>query len=147
MKIQKYFSSFPSRLIESIAQDDPKLTEVWDPVPPVVTPGAALSPPGDAIVLLTAKISMGDCRERKSRGLGRNRRNTQPLSPEADRFRTTKRFSDCQLHVRVAFTLRCNGRRTGTRQQRHLPSKAGMKSRCWTATNNPTYSNGQAALL
>ncbi len=29
----------------------PELTEVWEPVPPVVTPGNGAAPPSDAIVL------------------------------------------------------------------------------------------------
>ena len=32
-------------------QGDPKLTEVWQPVPRVVTPGITAAPPSDAIVL------------------------------------------------------------------------------------------------
>jgi len=77
MKIQKIFLFlFLLGSWNLFAQDDPKLTEVWDPVPPVVTPGDGAQPPGDAIVLFNGKISMGGLRERKSRGLGRNRRNT-----------------------------------------------------------------------
>jgi hypothetical protein len=32
-------------------QGDPKLTEVWQPVPPLVTPGLGNAPPSDAVVL------------------------------------------------------------------------------------------------
>jgi len=32
-------------------QGDPKATEVWSPVPPVVRAGEGTAPPGDAIVL------------------------------------------------------------------------------------------------
>ena len=33
------------------ASDDPAATEVWEPVPAVVTPGVGAQPPSDAIVL------------------------------------------------------------------------------------------------
>src|SRR6266581_4279620 len=36
-------------------QADPKLTEVWEPVPRVVTPGIGTAPPSDAIVLFDGK--------------------------------------------------------------------------------------------
>ena len=41
-------------IVQNCAQDegpDPKLTEVWDPEPEVVTPGVDTAPPSDAIVL------------------------------------------------------------------------------------------------
>jgi len=34
----------------------PKLTEVWEPVPPVVTPGQGTAPPSDATVLFVVRI-------------------------------------------------------------------------------------------
>ena len=38
------------------AQDDPRLTEVWNPVPGVVTPGKTVTDaPSDAIVLFNGK--------------------------------------------------------------------------------------------
>src|SRR5262245_6805383 len=36
-------------------QGDPKLTEVWEPVPRMVTPGIGAAPPSDAIVLFSGK--------------------------------------------------------------------------------------------
>ncbi|MBI4473606.1 MAG: DUF1080 domain-containing protein [Acidobacteria bacterium] len=37
------------------SQGDPKLTEVWEPVPRVVTPGVGAAAPSDAIVLFDGK--------------------------------------------------------------------------------------------
>src|SRR5687768_7165131 len=41
------------------AQIDPKLTEVWQPIPPVVMPGIGTRPPSDAIVLFDGKDLSG----------------------------------------------------------------------------------------
>ena len=37
------------------AQKDPKLTEQWNPVPPIINPGSAQQAPSDAIVLFDGK--------------------------------------------------------------------------------------------
>src|SRR6266436_2259405 len=42
--------------INLLAQNDPKTTEVWEPVPKVITPGnTPQDPPSDAIILFNGK--------------------------------------------------------------------------------------------
>ena len=36
---------------EQQSEVNPELTEVWEPMPPVVTPGPGTAPPSDAIAL------------------------------------------------------------------------------------------------
>ncbi len=49
-------SVVPCLLAQDAAKPKPEDTEVWKPVPPVVTPGATdAAPPSDAIVLFDGK--------------------------------------------------------------------------------------------
>jgi hypothetical protein len=43
--------SIPFLALAALQSGDPKATEVWSPVPPVVDPGAPGGPPSDAVVL------------------------------------------------------------------------------------------------
>ena len=48
----KYFLLlFGTGLLLAQKKIDPKLTEVWEPIPEVVTPGEERMPPNDAIIL------------------------------------------------------------------------------------------------
>jgi len=49
------------------AKIDPKLTEVWDPVPRVVSPGSGGAPPSDAIGTLQRYGSVGVATDRWKR--------------------------------------------------------------------------------
>ena len=81
------------------AQNDPKLTEVWDPEPALVTPGIGNGPPSDAIVLFDGK----------NLDQWTNQNGTPPgwvikdgvltVKPGSGSIITKRNFADCQLHV------------------------------------------------
>ena len=134
----------------------PQDTEVWDPVPKVVTPGAVDSaPPSDAIVLFDGKnldewvntrdkspagwsVHDGVMTVSKARGVGN--------------IETKRSFHNYQLHIewRIPENI------TGTDQGRgnsgvFLASTGGGDSgyelQVLDSYNNRTYSNGQAASI
>src|SRR5688572_7824341 len=79
---------------------DPKLTEVWTPVPSKVTPGAsACAPPSDAIVLFDGKsldawkgVKGGAAKWRIENG-------ELVIAPGTGDIQTKQNFGDVQLHV------------------------------------------------
>jgi hypothetical protein len=134
----------------------PQDTEVWDPVPKVVTPGAVDSaPPSDAIILFDGKnldewlntrdkspanwtVQDGVLTVSKARGSGN--------------IETKRRFHNYQLHIE----WRIPEHVTGTDQARgnsgvFLASTgggdAGYELQILDSYNNRTYSNGQAGSI
>ncbi len=78
---------------------DPKLTEVWNPVPRVVTPGDHTAPPSDATVLFDGS-NLSEWMHQDSSPV------KWELSGEAMTVKkgtggifTKKTFGDCQLHI------------------------------------------------
>jgi hypothetical protein len=128
------------------AQGDPKLTEVWEPVPPVVTPGVGTAPPSDAIVLFAGKdlaqwrqVDGAAARWTVTDGAMTVVKGTGDL-------RTTRAFGDCQLHIewRTPSTVQGEGQGRGNSgiflQERY-------EVQVLDSFNNRTYSNGQAASI
>jgi len=54
-KILSYFPIFFLVPCTLFSQDDPKLTEVWEPVPEIVAPGNSGEAPSDAILLFDGR--------------------------------------------------------------------------------------------
>jgi hypothetical protein len=138
------------------AQANPKATEVWEPVPPVVTPGATdADPPSDAIVLFDGKnlgewvsaqdhtpaqwfVHDGVLTVNKAHGVGN--------------IETRRKFKDYQLHIewRIPPDI------TGTDQARGNsgvflastgPGDAGYELQVLDSYRNKTYVNGMAGSL
>jgi len=129
----------------------PQDTEVWEPAPPVVTPGATDSaPPSDAVVLFDGKnldqwVSTND----KSPAQWIVENGVLTVNKRAGNIETKRRFKNYQLHLewRIPETI------TGTDQARgnsgvFLASTglgdAGYELQILDSYNNKTYANGQA---
>src|SRR5262245_19576608 len=78
----------------SIQQGDPKATEVWSPVPPVVRPASGAAPPSDAIVLLDGK-SLAEWREPK----WKLEDGGVTVVAKTGSLVTKREFGDVQLHI------------------------------------------------
>ena len=138
------------------SKPNPKATEVWEPVPPVVTPGSTDSdPPSDAIVLFNGKnldewvsaqdhtpakwiVHDGILTVNKARGVGN--------------IETKRRFEDYQLHIewRIPSDI------TGSDQARGNsgvflastgPGDDGYELQVLDSYGNKTYVNGMAGSL
>jgi hypothetical protein len=136
-------SAFAANL-QAQSQVDPKLTEVWKPVPRVVTPGRGTAPPSDALVLFggkdlsewegvaggPAKWSVGDAAFTVVKGAGD--------------IRTKRAFGDCQLHIE----WRTPAQIVGEGQERGNSGvflQGRYEIQVLDSHDNATYVNGQAA--
>jgi hypothetical protein len=133
---------------------DPKLTEVWEPVPPVVTPGNTNSePPSDAVVLfdgtsLDQWVSVKD----KSPAGWTLENGVMTVKKSAGNIETKRTFKNYQLHLewRIPEGI------TGSDQARgnsglFLASTGagdgGYELQILDSYNNKTYVNGQAGSI
>lgn len=130
----------------------PEDTEVWSPVPKVVTPGAANSaPPSDAIVLFDGRnldewVSAnggGPAKWTVANGV-------MTVNKPSGDIETKRRFTDYQLHAewRIPRSV------TGTGQARGnsgiylaMTDSGGYELQVMDSYDNPTYVNGQAASM
>lgn len=122
----------------------PEETEVWEPVPPVVTPGEDNKAPSDAIVLFDGK-SLSQWRKVKEDKpvewtLGKNEMIVKPGSGD---IQTLKSFGSVQLHIEWLAPVD-----EGKESQQYSNSGVffmGMyEVQVLNSYKNKTYSNGQA---
>jgi hypothetical protein len=130
--------------VQAQTQDDPKLTEVWKPVPRVVNPGQGTAAPSDAIVLFNgkdlsewegvkggpAKWSVGSGAVTVAKGTGD--------------IRTKRGFGDCQLHIEWRTPAQVEGEGQG-RGNSGVFLQGRYEVQVLDSYNNATYVNGQAA--
>jgi Domain of Unknown Function (DUF1080) len=132
----------------------PEDTEIWTPVPAVVTPGTPSSqPPSDAIVLFDGKnedewVSAQDHTPANwivADGL-------LTVNKHSGNIETKKRFEDYQLHIEYRIPADI----TGTGQARGNsgvflastgPNDDGYELQVLDAYNNPTYVNGMGGSI
>ncbi len=136
------------------AKPSPKDTEVWEPVPPVVTPGAENSqPPSDAIILfdgtnLDQWVSVKD----KSPAGWKVADGVMTVVKSAGNIETKRSFKNYQLHLEWRIPTEI----TGSDQARgnsglFLASTGagdgGYELQILDSYNNKTYVNGQAGSI
>lgn len=127
-------------------EPDPKLTEVWEPVPRVITPGVGTAAPSDAIVLFNGKDlsewQQGDGTPAKWKVDG----NAFTVVKGTGNIQTKRAFGDCQLHIEWRTPAKVEGEgqergNSGVFLQRHYEVQV------LDSYNNRTFSNGQAASI
>jgi hypothetical protein len=132
----------------------PEDTEVWTPVPPVVTPGATESePPSDAVVLFNGTnedewVSAQDHTPAQwmvADGL-------LTVNKHAGNIETKKRFEDYQLHIefRIPADITGSGQargNSGVFLASTGPGDDGYELQVLDAYNNPTYVNGMGGSI
>lgn len=141
----------PAAASQTPPKGDPKATEVWEPVPPVVTPGATDSePPSDAIILFDGKnldqwVSVKD----KSPAGWKVADGVITVVKSAGNIETKRSFKNYQLHLEWRIPVDI----TGTDQARGNsglflastgPGDGGYELQILDSYNNKTYVNGQA---
>ena len=133
--------------ISLFAQGDPALTEVWDPVPRVVTPGQSSSDaPSDAIVLYNRKdishwmgLEGGDVK-------WKNENNILTVVPGTGDIKSKESFGDCQLHIEWRTPAEVSGSGQG-RGNSGIFLMSRYELQVLDNYNNVTYSNGQAGSI
>jgi hypothetical protein len=136
---------------------DPKLTEVWEPVPKVVTPAPAPAtptpPPSDAIVLFDGKdlnewVSVKD----QSPAGWLVQDGVIVVNKKAGNIETKRRFHDYQLHIewREPVDITGSGQlrgNSGVFLASTGKGDAGYELQIMDSYNNKTYVNGQAGSI
>lgn len=126
---------------------DPKLTELWTPVPSIVTPGkTAQDAPSDAIVLFNGKDLSGWNGE-KGKTPGWMVSDGAVTVVKGSGMITSKQsFGDCQIHIewRAPSVVKGEGQGRGN-SGIFLMGKYELQ--VLDNYNNKTYSNGQAASI
>jgi Domain of Unknown Function (DUF1080) len=139
---------------ESASKPKPEDTEVWQPVPKVVTPGITdAAPPSDAIILFDGKnlvewVSAQDHSPAKwivHDGI-------VTVNKPAGNIETRRRFKNYQLHVewRVPENVTGSGQargNSGVFLASTGPGDAGYELQVLDGYNNPTYVNGMVGSI
>jgi len=126
---------------------DPKLTEVWDPVPAIVKPGTTPSDaPSDAIILFNGK-DLSAWTGEKGAAAGWDVENGIVTVKKGTGLITTKQsFGDCQLHIEWRTPSEVKGEGQG-RGNSGIFLMGKYELQVLDSYNNSTYSNGQAASI
>ncbi len=139
----------------SFAQDKPADTEVWTPVPKVVTPGkASTEVPSDAIILFDGKnldqwASVNDPQAPANWTVGKN---VFTVNKKAGNIQTKKSFTDYQLHIEWQVPANITGEGQGRGNSGLFLASTGSgddgyELQILDSYNNPTYVNGQAGSI
>ena len=131
-------------------------TEVYEPVPPVVTPGASnTAPPSDAIVLFDGKnldewVSAKD--KSPAKWIVADDILTVSKAPGVGNIETKQTFKDYQLHIEWRIPENITGSdqargNSGVFLASTGPGDAGYELQVLDSFNNKTYVNGQAGSI
>ena len=131
----------------------PEETEVWKPVPPVVTPGNNGSAPSDAIVLFDGRdldewVAVKD----KSPAQWDVHDGVATVKKSGGNIETKRSFKNYQLHVeyRIPETITGSGQargNSGVFLASTGPGDDGYELQVLDSYNNKTYVNGQAGSI
>ncbi len=144
--------ALPATLRAQQPAGDPKATEVWSPVPKVITSGVtSAAPPSDAIVLFDGH-SLGEwvnAKDKKAAGWT-IANGVLTVNKSAGDIQTKRAFGDYQIHLewRVPPGLAFKGQEKGN-SGLYLAYNGddGYELQILDSYENSTYSNGQAASL
>ncbi len=131
--------------VESRAQR-PEDTEVWEPVPAVVTPGQAGAPPSDAIVLFDGSDLSGWSTEDGRDAGWHVEGGAMTVVPGAGNIRTRRGFGDVQLHIEWRTPAEVSGEGQG-RGNSGVYFMERYELQVLDSYDNRTYSNGQAGAI
>lgn len=132
---------------EPLRQGDPKLTEVWQPEPRIVTPGAtAADAPSDAIVLFDGKDASAWASKTNGPVQWKIADGCMTVAPGTGEIHTKKGFGDCQLHIewRTPAQVKGDGQERGNSG---IFLMGRYELQVLDSYHNRTYSNGQAGAI
>ena len=140
-----------ANLVSTIAfgQDgDPKATEVWEPVPKIITPVVGNKPPSDAIVLFDGKdLSQWQTEKDGSPAKWKLEKDGAMTTQKGTgNIQTKQGFGSCQLHVEWRTPSKVVGEGQG-RGNSGIFLMSVYELQVLDSYNNTTYSNGQAGSI
>ncbi len=125
---------------------DPALTEVWEPVPPIVTPGVGAEPPSDAVVLFDGGYLDAWRHPDGTPASWRVEDGALTVVRGAGAIETKQAFGDVQLHVEWRAPAVVEGEGQGRGNSGVFLQKR-YEVQVLDSYDNRTYSNGQAASI
>jgi hypothetical protein len=127
-------------------QKNPESTELWEPVPPVVTPGECAAAPSDAIILLDG-TNLNEWTDAKGDKAGWTLADgCMTVKAGAGIIKTRRGFGDCQLHIEWRTPTEVKGDGQG-RGNSGVFLQDRYEVQVLDSYNNKTYSNGQAGSI
>lgn len=124
----------------------PEDTELWDPVPKIVTPGKGTSAPSDAVVLFDG-ASLANWQSQKGGPAGWTLADgAVTVKAGAGDIQTKQSFTDFQLHIEWRSPAEVKGEGQG-RGNSGVFLQDRYEVQVLDSYNNRTYSNGQAGSL
>jgi hypothetical protein len=129
-------------------QGDPKLTEIWNPIPKVVTPGRqSYLPPSDATILFQSGKDSANWTAANGKPFGwKSSDSFMTVAPSAGDIKTKQNFGDCQLHIEWRTPAVVKGAGQG-RGNSGIFLMGRYELQVLDSYNNTTYSNGQAGSI
>lgn len=125
-------------------QKNPESTEIWEPVPPIVTPGEGTLAPSDAIVLFDGR-NFDQWQNSKGEAVAWTLENgAMTVKPGSGTIQTKRGFGDCQLHVEFRAPIVVKGEGQG-RGNSGIFLQGLYEIQVLDCFNNKTYPNGQTA--
>ena len=134
--------------LKSFAQGDPKITEIWKPEAPIVTPGkTAADAPSDAIVLFKGK-NLDAWQSEKGGGMASwtIADNAMTVKPGSGGIKTKQAFGSCQMHIEWRAPEVVKGEGQG-RGNSGIFLMEQYELQVLDMYKNKTYSNGQAGSM
>lgn len=126
-------------------QGDPKATEIWTPVPPVVDPGGSNRPPSDAIVLFDGE-SLSEWNGRDGKAQWTVADGSFTVAAGRGDIVTRRVFGDVQLHIEWRTPERVEGGGQG-RGNSGVFLMERYEVQILDSHRNETYVNGQAGAI
>jgi hypothetical protein len=128
------------------AEKTPESTELWEPVPPVVTPGERTAAPADALVLFDG-TSLDEWTNAQGNAAGWTVADgCMTVKPGSGAIRTKRGFGDCQLHVEWRTPAEVSGDGQG-RGNSGIFLQDRYEVQVLDSYENVTYPNGQAGSI
>jgi len=133
---------------------DPKATEQWEPVPPVVSPGQRENaPPSDAIVLFDGRnLEQWEASKDQSPAHWKVHDGVMTVDKTTGNIQTKRRFKSYQLHLEWQVPKNISGEgqargNSGVFVASTGPGDEGYEVQILDSYRNKTYVNGQAAAI
>lgn len=124
----------------------PQATEIWEPEPRVITPGAGTAPPSDAIVLFDG-TNFDAWQHPDGKAVGwKLEDDAMTVVKGTGGIQTRQAFGDCQLHIEWRTPAEVVGKGQG-RGNSGVFLHGLYEVQVLDSYDNRTYSNGQAASL
>lgn len=125
---------------------DPQTTEVWEPIPPKVTPGTGTAAPSDAIVLFDGKSTTAWESDKGGAVEWKIEDGAMTVAPGKGGIRTKQSFGDCQLHIEWRSPSVVKGEGQG-RGNSGIFLMGVYELQVLDSYESRTYSNGQASSI